>query len=641
MNVQLFLSIFLKIITNSKDFTELRKLIVRLSIKGKIVDSFKEDEIAASLGENTYKRVDSFEIELPLHWKIVSLGDVIQLISGQHLKPQEQNREGRGIPYVTGASDFGVLYPIITRWTEEAKTIADKGDILISVKGTIGKLNLVKEEPIALGRQVMAIRPLKSYPGYIYWVLFDRSSYLRGKSIGIAIPGISRQDILSLEVGMPPIGEQKRIVAKLEELMALCNHLEAEQIRMEEIRKKATRELIAKVIGALTNENFLENWKILQSNFSKLFVTSEAISSLKEAIVQLGVEGKLGTQVGADKDVQDLLVKLDLEYVEKFSSKNADKRRRMKSISESEVRFTYPSYWQVGRLGQVVLSSESGWSPQCEEIPRSKDSEWGVLKVSAVTWDKFLPHENKSLPKDEEPRPSIEVRKDDFLISRANTLSLVAKSVVVENTPPKLMMSDKIIRLNFSSLVDKRFYNFFNNSKFGRSYYENHATGTSSSMRNISRQVILDMPVPLPPLGEQKLIVEKLDSLLRLCNNLNEALRESDALRENISFALVEKVLRDQSISRITTIHKEHNRAIKKAITVSIEIILSMDKDISNTKLGKIIGINGGRMEAKELWKASELKNIDEFYALLKQEIEDGFIQEPDIAELKLVETNE
>ncbi|MEH2065967.1 MAG: restriction endonuclease subunit S [Nostoc sp.] len=640
MNVQLFLSKFLNIVTGSTDFTELRKLIVRLSIKGKIVDSFKEDEKAASLVENTYKRVDKFEIELPLHWKIVSLGDVIQLISGQHLKPQEQNREGRGIPYVTGASDFGVLYPIITRWTEEAKSVADKGDILISVKGTIGKLNLVKEEPIALGRQVMAIRPLQLYPKYIYWVLFDRSSYFRGKSIGIAIPGISREDILSLEMGVPPIAEQKRIVAKLEELMALCDHLEEQRSQLEEIRQKSIKELLDRIIRALTNDKLLENWQILHSHFSNLFVTSEAISSLKQAIVQLGIEGKLGTQVDAEESAQDLLIKLEREYVEKLRAKNADKRISIKAISEGEIRFTYPSYWQIVRFGQLVLSSESGWSPQCDEIPRNKDSEWGILKVSAVTWDKFLPHENKALPKDEKPRPSIEVRDDDFLISRANTPELVAKSVVVINTPPKLMMSDKIIRLNFSSFVDKRFYNLFNNSKLGRNYYENHATGTSSSMRNVSRQLILNMPVPLPPLNEQRLIVIKVEKLLTLCEYLNEALKEFNFIREQLLIALLESVLYDESVGKITGLKKEPNRATKN-LTVSIEINLSMGKDISNTKLAKILGINDGRMEAKELWKASALKNIDEFYALLKQEIEDGFIQEPDVAELKLVETDE
>ena len=129
-------------------------------------------------------------------------------------------------------------------------------------------------------------------------------------------------------------------------------------------------------------------------------------------------------------------------------------------------------------FGSVILSTAAGWSPRCEKRPAGP-GKWGVLKVSAVTWDSYRPEENKALPTGVTPRPEHEVRAGDFLLSRANTAALVAKSVVVEDTPRQLMLSDKIVRLELSDLVSTEFFNVVNNSFLGRSYYESAATGTS------------------------------------------------------------------------------------------------------------------------------------------------------------------
>lgn len=675
MDIQRFFDNFQLIASSSSGIVRLKNLILTMAIRGKLIkqnlkdkSSFEQIKLAKEMklrlikekkikSEKPLTKISQFEIgyDVPSNWAIARIGEILTVIRGASPRPKDDPRyfskdrteyHWVKISDINKYSDGWLLQDtdeFLTKEGSKHSVVLAKGTLVLTNSATVGV-------PVVLGFEGGCI-----HDGYLafpflnqkvilqkflyYYFLYFREE-LEARAYGMAQVNINTKIVRAAPITLPPIKEQKRIVAKVEELMAICDQLEEQRSQLEEIRQKFTKELLDKIIRASTNENLLENWQILQSHFLDLFVTSEAISSLKQAIVQLGVEGKLGTQVDAEESAQDLLIKLEREYVEKLRAKNADKRISIKAISEGEVRFTYPSYWQIVRLGQLVLSSESGWSPQCDEIPRNKDSEWGILKVSAVTWDKFLPHENKALPKDQKPKPSIEVKDDDFLISRANTPELVAKSVVVINTPPKLMMSDKIIRLNFSSLVDKKFYNLFNNSKLGRTYYENHATGTSSSMRNVSRQLILNMPVTLPPLNEQRSIVVKVEKLLALCEYLNETLKKFNIIKQKLSIALLESVLHDESVGKITVEKKEPSRTTKN-LTISIEINLSMGKDILNTKLAKILGINGGTMEAKELWKASALKNIDEFYALLKQEIEDGFIQEPDIAELKLVETDE
>src|SRR5205085_1510350 len=99
----------------------------------------------------------------------------------------------------------------VTRWTDQRRALAQRGDILIAVKGTIGKINFLDVDEAALGRQLMAIRPLAVNARFIALVLRDNETHFVAQSIGIAIPGISRDDILLLPVGIPPLEEQFRI----------------------------------------------------------------------------------------------------------------------------------------------------------------------------------------------------------------------------------------------------------------------------------------------------------------------------------------------------------------------------------------------------------------------------------------------
>jgi type I restriction enzyme S subunit len=145
------------------------------------------------------------------------------------------------------------------------------------------------------------------------------------------------------------------------------------------------------------------------------------------------------------------------------------------------------------------------------------------LKVSAVTWGAFNPEENKRLPLSLEARPECEVKPGDFLLSRANTAELVARSVIApDDCPEKLLMSDKIVRLVFLDEKLKPWVNLVNNSELARSYYKFRATGTSDSMRNVSRQVIHELLVPLPSLQVQERTLKALDRLMTFCDELEQ-----------------------------------------------------------------------------------------------------------------------
>ena len=155
------------------------------------------------------------------------------------------------------------------------------------------------------------------------------------------------------------------------------------------------------------------------------------VAKLRELILQLAVQGKLGTHDENDEPASVVLAKVRTER--DWRNGEIPKQRPVSPITPDEQLFELPSGWTWARFGDLCLYIEAGSSPKCEERPRVGD-EWGVIKISAVTWGRFNPDENKTLPPNLEPRIECEIRSGDFLMTRANTAELVAKSVVVDVT---------------------------------------------------------------------------------------------------------------------------------------------------------------------------------------------------------------
>ncbi len=142
--------------------------------------------------------------EIPKGWEWCWLGALIGLVSGQHIEASDYNEQRRGVPYLTGPSDFGVKHPTFTRWTEKPKVTACKGDLLVTVKGSgVGKMNVLHEDGVAIGRQLMAVRPYIVNEEFIASYLHSQYDALQEAKEG-QIPGIGRDDILEKLIPLPP-----------------------------------------------------------------------------------------------------------------------------------------------------------------------------------------------------------------------------------------------------------------------------------------------------------------------------------------------------------------------------------------------------------------------------------------------------
>lgn len=192
-----------------------------------------------------------------------------------------------------------------------------------------------------------------------------------------------------------------------------------------------------------------------------------------------------------------------------------------------------PAPWRMVAFKRAMKGMSQGWSPQCDSRP-AEPGEWGVLKVGCVNGTTFDATENKALPSTLEPDVSCVLHKGDVLVSRANTRELVGMAALVEDDHPNLMLCDKLYRLDLrSDWVLPEFAVLTLRSDVSRRQIELGASGASSSMQNISQDVIRELLVALPPISEQLDIVARARDIRQKCGSLvRHIAAHIDRLRE-------------------------------------------------------------------------------------------------------------
>jgi type I restriction enzyme S subunit len=163
-------------------------------------------------------------------------------------------------------------------------------------------------------------------------------------------------------------------------------------------------------------------------------------------------------------------------------------------------------------LADFLEGHDSGWSPQCDEVP-SANSEWGVLKTTCVQWEGFQPTQNKALLAGMAPRPDITVREKDVLITRAGPVNRVGVACVVPKSFPKLMLSDKIVRMRTKCGLFPEYLVAFFACPFAQEYFRQGKTGLAESQVNISREKLLRLPIHVPPLDRQITLLKRINAI--------------------------------------------------------------------------------------------------------------------------------
>ncbi len=510
---------------------KLRELILQLAVRGKLVAQDPSDEPASVLlerivaekkrlegqGETRKQRAlsaiggEDVPFDVPEGWAWVRLGQVIELISGQHLTPAEYNDRSDGIPYLTGPADFGAVSPTASRWTTVRRAIAVRGDVLLTVKGAgIGKTNVLLVTESAISRQLMAIRSVLMYPLYTSLIARSAVERFRIEQVGIAIPGIGREDVLHLVIPLPPLAEQHRIVAKVDEMMALCDELETRQQRRNEVRARLNRSALHHLTSASDDEELAAHWERLRENFHLIYDTPESVAELRQAVLQLAVRGKLVPQDPSDEPASVLLERIATEKERLVAGGKIREQKALPPISEGEVPFEVPEGWAWARFGNATINRDAERVPVSSGIRAGRQGAYPYYGASGVI-DCI----------------------DDYLFD--TTLLLVGEdgaNLLLRSTPIAFFAEGKYWVNNHAHVIDGisvellRFIALVVNATDLAPY----VTGTAQPKLNQAK--LNGIPLALPPEREQQRIVAKVDALMALCGELEARItqaRESSA----------------------------------------------------------------------------------------------------------------
>ena len=172
------------------------------------------------LGKNTVDISEAIPYDIPNTWVWCRLSSLICLLSGRDLEPHQYNSSRIGVPYITGASNIDSNRVIINRWTDNPLTISHKGDILLTCKGTIGKIAYNEYGDMHIARQLMAVRSQFIYMPFLHLFLSSYVPTLKSNAQSI-IPGISREVIMNALFALPPYQEQIRIATEAQRLLLI------------------------------------------------------------------------------------------------------------------------------------------------------------------------------------------------------------------------------------------------------------------------------------------------------------------------------------------------------------------------------------------------------------------------------------
>lgn len=267
MDAQRFLAAFGHIANAPGGVVRLRELVFSLASEGKLLADCEQLEA-------TY------------------LDKVADFVMGQAPPGNECNTTRNGTVFVK-TGEFGGLYPVVREWTTKPLKMAKQGDVLICVVGaTVGKLNLAID--CAIGRSVAAIRPRSGLSTkYLYFMLMPFTLRLRSDSRGSAQGVIGKAELSAVKLRVPSNEEQSRIVAKVDELMALCDKLEAQQQARRKLQNALRQSTLQAVASATSPHELQTTWARLADNFGRLFHTPEDVRMLRDVIFDLALRGAL------------------------------------------------------------------------------------------------------------------------------------------------------------------------------------------------------------------------------------------------------------------------------------------------------------------------------------------------------------
>lgn len=545
-----------ELVSGAGSVASLRRAILTLAMLGRLVPQESGDEpaelliarvriakekmqSAGSIGQDkpTLTAVsDEDPPPLPRGWSWCRLGDLAWPQAGFAFKSTAFNEVGTGLPLVR-IRDVGSASEPTTFYAGEYRDefVVDKGDWLISMDGEFRVRRWHAKRALLNQRvtRLIFVSP-EVNQDFAAMVLQRELTLLQGTKAYTTVDHLSGKQIAEVVVGLPPKQEQARIVSRVDELMRLCDALEAKG-RLE---AEQHARLVATVLGALsdsaTAEELVANWQRVAAHFDLLLDRPEAVDMLEQTMKQLAVRGLLVPQDAQESPAEGLLQQIATEKDELVTKGLAKHRKPVPPVTEAEKRFAVPATWTWARLEQLSVA--------IVDCPHStpKFVESGVLCIDTVSFKNgsLLPHKLRYVETStyEQRIDRLEPLPGDLVFAREGS---VGESIII---PPgtKACLGQRVMLFRFSQFVSNEFVRLsVSTVEFLDALLDLHK-GIGAKHVNVGD--MRNAVVPLPPLAEQRRILKRVNELRRLCADLRQRLADSQGVQARLADALVEQV---------------------------------------------------------------------------------------------------
>lgn len=543
----------------------LRELVLQLAVRGKLVPQDPNDEPAtvlleriraekARLVKERKLRVSAAATEsvgadsahcfdAPASWSWCRLGTPAFLLAdGSHNPPK--NVGPTGVPMLSGTNvRDGFINLDASRFvseddlrTERKRYSVEPGDVLVCIVGSIGRAAVVPSEfpTVVLQRSVAIVRVQGLVPEFVAMVVRSPlgQSFLRAQAKGTAQLGVYLGSLANLPLPLPPLAEQHRIVARVDELMGLLDRLEAARDARESTRVALRDAALAALRDADDAEAVQVAWARIAEHMDDLFTHPDDVAPLRQTILQLAVRGRLVPQDPADEPATMLLERIAAEKARLVKEGKIRKSDPLPPVSADEVPFAVPAGWEWCRFDVHCLQMTVGHvGPMAS---RYRDTGIPFLRSLNVGWFELRPADLCYI--DEEFHAELAksaLRGGEILAVRSGN---VGRTCVFPADLGPANCSDLVIIRPLDGLVPE-FGAAILNSPYGVEHVLGERVGIAQGHFNVGSARM--MPTPTPPVAEQRRIVARFQELMILCDGLESGLAKTTGAQAHFASAAV------------------------------------------------------------------------------------------------------
>ena len=529
---------------------DLRRFVLDLAVRGKLVEQDTAEEPASELmrRSKTLKdeegvktkadpiQGDDIPFPAPPGWSWTRLGTIaVQTGSGSTPRGGKSAYSDDGTPFLRSQNvyDDGLRLDDVVYINDETnekmkRTKVKPKDLLLNITGgSIGRCTRIPDEfsGANVSQHVAIVRT--AAPGTEdYLHLLVRSpffqDYVLGEQTGAGRGGLPKNRMDRIPVPLPPLAEQNRIVAKVDELMALCDQLEHARAAREAVRDRLTTASLARLTTPDTDaETFQSHTRFALQSLSTLTTRPDQIKTLRQTILNLAVRGKLVAQDAGDEPAAELLKRIAADKAERAVSARDKRATKIVPLAVDDASFQIPSNWVWAAFGDVTISRDGERKPVSREEREQRAKVYDYYGASGIIdkIDGFL-----------FDKPLLLIGEDGAnLINRSTPIAFIARGQYWVNNHAHVLdgLSEQLLR----------YVELFINATDLKPY----VTGTAQPKMNQTK--MNSIPVALPPLSEQHRIVAKVDALMALCDQLEASLTATDTTRSKLLNALLHEAL--------------------------------------------------------------------------------------------------